>query len=602
MFVSNRRPFARRRGVVLILVLAMLSLLAVIGVTFATFSGQTQVSQRTFGEGQKQPDPDSIIDFALDQLINDTDNPTSVIRGHSLKRDMYGNDAWNNGALSYLPDGTPLVMMAVARFAHPIFGQVYQIGTNIPYKPTNIPALATLDFTRWTLRINANGAYPAQTLEVLDDPPPSSGTNHILFVSLPDPQNDPLSPGYGKLPPTLAMPQAGAFFVLDGRWQRAFNGSGVTPFGLGQYPNFLFNGINPNDMVNAPQMDEDYDAADLENWFLALKSADGSVLIPSFHRPGVIRYDTDASGNVLDDWQGIDNINTADPLRYMKQRARFLRPRAVDHPAAGQATFPDLLPDGKGWVTYDVDNDGDGVTDSVWTDLGYPAQRGSNGKLYKPLFAFMVQGLNGKIPLNTAGNLNMRSYADWIMSSSGPIEDGVIGRPLVDHASHLGYSPSEVNPKYALTSMNSVTGLNAMGQPVPGASAGTFQLQKLLQGWKDSNGTPVQGRFGEADLLPAAIAGTGPWPRPGRTSYLGGSNDNYSTLDFMPPETPPTTLPITVPPTMFPEMADYTDVAGGVLLPAERFRKFVTPIDPTGNGRVIGFQDNPALLCADTCL
>ena len=38
------------------------------------------------------------MDFALSQLISDTANPTSVIRGHSLLRDMYGNDAAANGA------------------------------------------------------------------------------------------------------------------------------------------------------------------------------------------------------------------------------------------------------------------------------------------------------------------------------------------------------------------------------------------------------------------------------------------------------------------------------------------------------------------------
>ena len=38
-------------------------------------------------------------------------------------------------------------------------------------------------------------------------------------------------------------------------------------------------------------MDEDYDACDLENWFLAIQSADGQVMIPSFHRPAIIRYD-----------------------------------------------------------------------------------------------------------------------------------------------------------------------------------------------------------------------------------------------------------------------------------------------------------------------
>ena len=45
------------------------------------------------------------------------------------------------------------------------------------------------------------------------------------------------------------------------------------------------------------------------------------------------------------------------------------------------------------------------MTDSVWLDLGYPARQDASGRLYKPLFAFMVIGLNGRIPLNTAGNL-----------------------------------------------------------------------------------------------------------------------------------------------------------------------------------------------------
>ncbi len=33
------------------------------------------------------------MDYALSQLINDTNNPLSAIRGHSLLRDMYGNDS-----------------------------------------------------------------------------------------------------------------------------------------------------------------------------------------------------------------------------------------------------------------------------------------------------------------------------------------------------------------------------------------------------------------------------------------------------------------------------------------------------------------------------
>ena len=105
--------------------------------------------------------------------------------------------------------------------------------------------------------------------------------------------------------------------------------------------------------------------------------------------------------------------------------------RAADgHDAA---TFPDLVPGANGQITYDVDNDGDGQTDSVWVDLGYPARRNAQGQLYKPLFAFMVIGLNGRIPLNTAGNL----------AGGGPGNGGT-------HAAHLGNSVSEIDPTYGL--------------------------------------------------------------------------------------------------------------------------------------------------------
>ena len=47
------------------------------------------------------------MDFALQQLIADTGDVRSALRGHSLARDMYGNDAANNGYLTSRPDGVP---------------------------------------------------------------------------------------------------------------------------------------------------------------------------------------------------------------------------------------------------------------------------------------------------------------------------------------------------------------------------------------------------------------------------------------------------------------------------------------------------------------
>jgi hypothetical protein len=112
MVARTPRTHRGRRGIILILVLAMLALMALIGVTFAMLGGQARINARNFAERLNLPDAAVLMDFALDQLVNDTSNPMSAIRGHSLKRDMYGNDAVNNGFLAGLPDGTPLMLLA----------------------------------------------------------------------------------------------------------------------------------------------------------------------------------------------------------------------------------------------------------------------------------------------------------------------------------------------------------------------------------------------------------------------------------------------------------------------------------------------------------
>src|SRR5208283_5960144 len=70
-----------RRGIVLVLVLGMLALMALIGITFATFSGQSRISARNFFQSMNQPQRDELMDYALSQLIYDTPNRQSAIRG-----------------------------------------------------------------------------------------------------------------------------------------------------------------------------------------------------------------------------------------------------------------------------------------------------------------------------------------------------------------------------------------------------------------------------------------------------------------------------------------------------------------------------------------
>src|SRR4051794_24384602 len=88
MQARTRESRRERRGIVLVLILAMLGLMAVIGVAFATFSGQSRVSARNFAQSVNQPQRDELMDYALSQLICDTPDIRSSIRGHSLSRDM----------------------------------------------------------------------------------------------------------------------------------------------------------------------------------------------------------------------------------------------------------------------------------------------------------------------------------------------------------------------------------------------------------------------------------------------------------------------------------------------------------------------------------
>ena len=658
---------ARRRGIILVLVLAFLALTALIGVTFATFAGQGKINARNFARSVLNPNPSELMDFALEQLIVDTGDVRSALRGHSLARDMFGNDASNNGYLPGNPStGAPFFitnLQAVANSAG-----LYDFQTNIPI-PALDPTFYGYNFTRWTLRLSYTGnAIPRpvdQTFEILYDNFQNGDTTtafgnsgyHILRVTPADATTELDNPtaaainGLASWRDFLVQPQASAAqFILDGRRLHAFNGPGMGANAA--YGNFRYNGgllsgnanlIKPGN-PGAMGMDEDYDACDLENWFLAIQSADGQVIVPSFHRSGIIRYDPQ---NNVNDW-----ARTNPSGNWSDSAARILRPVAAD--GHDRSAFPDLVPDpATGKINFDVDNDADGVTDSVWLDLGYPARPDAGGRLSKPLFAFMVIGLNGRIPLNTAGNL----------AGSG-----------ASHAAHLGTSVSELDPTYALQNANQGPAIDAdpfnkTGIAMPpytsnsqvdntGIDVRLTQLRNLLAGTRpqpnpttsdplktDPGGTtngdtnfvfgawpgtgggqpyfmpngiadpgdtpistnphPVQrttaavpGRWGEAQSIPGVpITGQGgqvlnlvanPYNNPVRAGYSfsiadlfnGGpraaADDNNNLFD-----------PFPLGHSGEVNDRDMFDSAGGLVLPVDRMRRFVTPVDIDGSGMVL---------------
>ena len=683
MLMSLLQNRLRRRGVILVVILGMLGLMALIGVTFASFSGQARINARNFLQGQNQPWAADLMDFALSQLINDTANPMSAIRGHSLLRDMYGNDALFNGALAIHPStGGGLQFTGVAQVPSSSTTVINGVSVAGLYMcVTNIaaadPTFFGFNFTRWILRFPPTMVgttyVVGTTYEILADvndsgqrvfylPPPDVLTSNPAVANYVTPDSAATNSGLNGLPTNTS-------FTLDGRYLRAFNGPGMDGMGvdnvvgfnmpMSRYANFRVNGnllLNnglPGCAYGDPNnptvcgMDEDYDACDLENWFLALQSADGQVMIPSFHRPSILVYDptvpdplTGATG--LDDWTSLSATSAA----------KILRPRAVDH-NNNITSFPDLKPGSNGRITYDVDNDGDGINDSVWLDLGYAPKRNNEGQLYKPLFAFMVIGLNGRIPLNTAGNLQLRD-ADY-------------GIPLYDHASHLGNSPSEIDPTFALQAPNQfdysqwdnaglpvnltqlrnlLTGTRAQTTtiiPQSSVSSGIYvpptqdnsdsnivafgldgngnqQSYALPNNVRDTSdaaptGSPglritpdTAGRWGESDYVPTSLPLHTGFPttypqtyyqlnnfnnliRAGLSlgnlltggapaSYYDTTDDNSNTTDIFPD-------------IFRGESADYYDSSGLPALPVERIRRFVNPIDTSGDGLVTTFGASP---------
>ncbi|GIW82832.1 MAG: hypothetical protein KatS3mg105_4639 [Gemmatales bacterium] len=108
----NRLCLAPRRGVILLVVLALLALFAVVGIAFVMYAQSKADAARIFREAETKTDsptmaadipPDILLAEFLRQFIydlpDDQRGSQSALRGHSLARTMFGyNDAGNNTA------------------------------------------------------------------------------------------------------------------------------------------------------------------------------------------------------------------------------------------------------------------------------------------------------------------------------------------------------------------------------------------------------------------------------------------------------------------------------------------------------------------------
>src|SRR4051812_46481146 len=115
---SHRTRRDSRSGVLLLVVLSMLVLFMLIGTAFLMSSSQEQKTAKNLSKVDRVGNYGTkLLDRALLQIVRDTSNPYSVVRYHSLLRDLYGTDGFQ--AVIYRP-GTRDLSTAegqVTRFA-----------------------------------------------------------------------------------------------------------------------------------------------------------------------------------------------------------------------------------------------------------------------------------------------------------------------------------------------------------------------------------------------------------------------------------------------------------------------------------------------------
>ena len=95
---------ARRPGVVLLVVMALLALFATVGLSFVFYADGEAVAAKLGAQAlvkeMPEVDPEDLASFFLNQMIYDTNNQYSAARGWSLARSIYG---YNPAALNVMP-------------------------------------------------------------------------------------------------------------------------------------------------------------------------------------------------------------------------------------------------------------------------------------------------------------------------------------------------------------------------------------------------------------------------------------------------------------------------------------------------------------------
>ena len=447
--LRKRSGLPTRTGATLVFVVTLLVLFTLAGTTFLVVASQFQQSARKAARASTylQPPKNYTEDALYDLIRGNTGN--NIVTPHSILGDKYDvlsgfkgrvrtvlNQTTNQpeGEIVNLP-ATGNSFMALSFQALPSSAAQPNFAVRVSSRWGD-PAATPFSLSQ------TSGAYNGCELTFLDGPAKDitcrivgySWANGPQFVIMVDNADVNVS----AFPPE----QSAAGFLNA---NVLVNGRPFSGLGAGQG---TLEALRPNRTQDNAQAlisnylatgtNESYDVADFQNMYLGAMTTDNNGhlrYIPSFHRPALFNYWQNGAGNAQ-----------------LSRRQVTMTPDPQTDSAG--PNFPALADPING--PWHVDNTGDGVRDSVWVDLGYPLQVASNGTRYKPLFAYMVLDLDGRLNVNAHGST-------W--HQDGRYPDDLIPQSAIDRGSNpvntanlaprgQGYGPAEISLRPIFTANN----------------------------------------------------------------------------------------------------------------------------------------------------
>lgn len=204
-----------------------------------------------------------------------------------------------------------------------------------------------------------------------------------------------------------------------------------------------------------------------------------NMIIPSYHRPALVNYwfhrlhtapwlvnaisdENQRAAAIISPYSYQPPGNpVADAIVAIKRKIS-LRPIPEDHPNfdgsnpasryRGTALVPDpnsrsLLLAANGQIRFpfweavgpwDVDNDNDGINDSVWLDLGDPVQEREDGTLFKAMYAFLVVDLDNRLNVNAIGSSDHFANTNFDPLHALTSRDDIVGNDRTERGNLAG--------------------------------------------------------------------------------------------------------------------------------------------------------------------